>query len=219
MKQYKNSSNSLDILLTSADPQATLNYFVEWRPYLWSPAVRMLLQSPERFQNQHVLDLGCRYGRMSVLFALLGAQVTAVDLSEEALQIAKKEATKWGVDHRIDFQCYDGNPENITAEPVDFVFSKSVLVIVPELSHFLEQLTKIMKPNGSLLLAENMEGPGWLRLVRKRFIHRKWSDFDVFQGVGPAFLETLSDQFTIKRQRTYYGLVLAIEAQRTETIE
>src|SRR5437763_8245269 len=71
---------------THASVLARLPYFVDWRPRLWVPTVRWLLGDPARFQGKTVLEFGCRSGRMSCLFGLLGAQVLGVELPDVSLE-------------------------------------------------------------------------------------------------------------------------------------
>ena len=47
-----------------------------------------------RAQNADVIDLACGAGRHSILFAERGFNVTAVDLSENLLSVARKTAER-----------------------------------------------------------------------------------------------------------------------------
>jgi cyclopropane fatty-acyl-phospholipid synthase-like methyltransferase len=49
-------------------------------------------------ENGYVLDLAAGFGRHAILFAKRGFNVTAVDLSESLLSIAKENATSEGID-------------------------------------------------------------------------------------------------------------------------
>jgi SAM-dependent methyltransferase len=194
---------------------AKLSYFVEWRPALWTPAVRWLIGAPERFRGKRVLDLGCRYGRMSCLFGLLGADVTGVELEDVSLERARQEAIHWNVAHRVQFVQYNGDPLNIPGFDYDFVFTKSVLVIVPQLSQFLVALADRLKPGGELMMAENFAGSRELAWLRRVLIHRLWSGFDdQFHGVDSDFLATVAQTFDIVAWKCYFGLVASISARK-----
>lgn len=192
-----------------------LSYFVEWRPALWAPAVRWLIEDPKRFAGKRVLDLGCRHGRMSCFFGLLGAEVTGVELECVSLEKAWEEADRWHVRDRVQFINYDGNPLNIPGPDYDFVFTKSVLVVVPELDKFLAALSNKLNSGGELIMAENLAGGPLLNLLRRAIIHRHWHGFeDQFHGVDANFLATVGRTFDIVALRAYYGLVASIRAHK-----
>ena len=90
-----------------------LGYFVQWHRRLWIPAVTFLIDDPRRFAGKRLLEIGCGDGRMSCLFALLGATVIGVDMPGVSLAAAQEEAARWGVQARTTFLTYDGSAENI----------------------------------------------------------------------------------------------------------
>ena len=56
--------------------------------------VQLILKNVNLDRNASVLDLACGAGRHSILFAKRGFKVTAVDLSDNLLRVAKKSAEK-----------------------------------------------------------------------------------------------------------------------------
>ena len=63
------------------------------------------------------LDLGCGRGDVSVRLARLGHEVTAVDYSESAIELARaaaENAANGGRPVRIDFQCVDANKAELS---------------------------------------------------------------------------------------------------------
>jgi 2-polyprenyl-3-methyl-5-hydroxy-6-metoxy-1,4-benzoquinol methylase len=198
------------------NPLARLPYFVDWRPRLWVPAVRWLLGDPARFRGKKVLDVGCRTGRMSCLFGLLGAEVLGVDLPDVCLESAQREAAAAGVSDRVRFLNYSGDPASLLEDDFDFVFSKSVLVMIPDLKPFFVALASKLKPGGELLLAENLAGGLLMRLIRRVVVHRRRgkSFLEKFHGVDAAFLATLGTAFEMAEQQNFSWLVAAIRAHR-----
>ncbi len=193
----------------------TLSYFVEWRPLLWTPAVKWLIGDPKRFIGKRVLDLGCRSGRMSCLFGLLGASVTGLELNQVSLHEAWEEAKRWNLIGQVHFEHYDGNPSHIPGDNYDFIFTKSVLVVIDDLGTFLPGLALKLSRDGELLAAENLTGGRFLKFVRRYFIHRRWRGFESrFHGVDLKFLTILNEVFKIVELKRYYGLVIAIRARK-----
>jgi SAM-dependent methyltransferase len=205
---------SLSTEAALTNPLAQLPYFVHWRPRLWCPAVRWLLGDPQRFQGKKVLDVGSRTGRMATLFGLLGAEVVGVDLEGVSLDGARAEAARWGVEDRVRFVNYSGNPADLPEGDFDFAFTKSVLVMIPQLESFLTGLAQAMRPGGELLATENLAGSWLHNLVRRLFVHRKRTNFfERFRPVDDAFLATLGRTFELADSRRYYWLVTALRAR------
>ena len=74
-------------------PIGTKEYFdeVEKRKYFVEPHIPGFAQF-ERWKGKKVLEVGCGIGTDTINFARGGALVTAVDLSEESLKIARQRA-------------------------------------------------------------------------------------------------------------------------------
>jgi SAM-dependent methyltransferase len=194
----------------SLDAMRQIDYFVEWRPWLWSPAVRWAIATPERFRGRRVLEIGCRYGKMSCLYALLGAQVTGVDLSADALEIARREAARCGVESRTTFMRYSGDPRELPGD-FDFVVTKSVLVIVPELPKYLAHVKSRMRPGGEFIALENNAGNKLVNTLRARLIHRAWKSFDTsFRGVDAGFVADFESSFKLIERKRFYALVTGL---------
>jgi SAM-dependent methyltransferase len=196
-----------------ANPLERLPYFVDWRPRTWAPAVRWLLGDPARFRGKKVLEVGCRTGRMSCLFGLLGADVLGVDLPDVCLKSARREAESAGVSERVRFLNYSGDPRSLLEKEFDFVFAKSTLVMIADLLPFLVALPAKLKAGGELLLAENLAG-GLLMKMMRRLVHRRRgkSLLDRIHGVDAAFLATLGSVFEITERQNFSWLVAAIRA-------
>jgi SAM-dependent methyltransferase len=193
-------------------PDAGLPYFVEWRPGIWSPAVRWVIGDEARLAGKRVLEIGCRYGRMSCFFGLSGASVVGVDIRPEFLVAAREEASRWNVQSRVEFHAYDGNPRNLPGTGYDFVFTKSVLVIVPCLEDYLAEIRRRLAPGGELLMVENARPSRATEFVR-RIVHRhEHAENTVFRGVDSAFVDEVRKSFPNVRSRRFLGLVVAMRA-------
>jgi SAM-dependent methyltransferase len=157
---------------------------------------------------------------MACLFGLLGAHVTAVELPGKSLEPARAEARRWHLEKRVCLKHYDGDLRPMAGAEFDFVFSKSVLVIVPDLPRFARQVASVLSAQGRLLAAENMQRGTMLRKMRARAVNvvrpsRFGKDYySGFRGVTPSFLDTLREAFDIVSYRESYGLVAAIEARK-----
>jgi SAM-dependent methyltransferase len=158
-------------IVTPDGRSLSLEYFSDWG----GPSVVGLTKSAIEIVGSgltglRVLEVGYGHGRMSCLFALLGAQVFAVDTHEVARPDALAEAKRWGVSERIQFSVYSGDAGDIREEPFDVVFTKSVLLLIPELERFLRGLSTKLRPGGQVAFVENgFHGP--LSILGRRLIH------------------------------------------------
>ena len=152
-----------------------LNYFTEWGGRTWENLVRTVIAELEKsggLKDQELLEIGTRYGKMAVLFSRLGANVTGIDIRQESLDVAREEARKWNAS-TVSFIAYAGDLDIFPDESFDIAFTKSVLVVLPNLEGFLRQLSKKLRPGGRVVFLENARGNPFIHALR-RFRHRKW---------------------------------------------
>ena len=132
----------------STKPFDTRDYFdeVEARKYLVEPHIPDFAQF-ERWKGKRVLEIGCGIGTDTINFARHGALVTAVDLSEESLVVARQRARVYGVEDRIHF--FQGSAEELDAvihvEPYDLIYSFGVIHHTPHPERVLEQMRRYAK--------------------------------------------------------------------------
>jgi ubiquinone/menaquinone biosynthesis C-methylase UbiE len=131
----------------SVQPVGTREYFdeVEKRKYFVEPHIPGFAQF-ERWNGKKVLEVGCGIGTDTMNFAREGAFVTAVDLSDESLKIAKQRARVFGLEERISF--YQANAEELSSvvpvEPYNLVYSFGVIHHTPKPSNVISQIKRYM---------------------------------------------------------------------------
>jgi SAM-dependent methyltransferase len=121
----------------------TRQYFdeVERRKYFVEPHIPEFAEFA-RWKDRRVLEVGCGLGTDTINFARAGAHVTAVDLSEESLQLARQRARVFGLDDRIRFVAADAErlSEFVEPQPFDLVYSFGVIHHSPHPDRILRQL-------------------------------------------------------------------------------
>ncbi len=138
----------------SRRPIGEREYFdeVEARKYFVEPHIPQFAEFP-RWAGKRVLEIGCGIGTDTMNFARAGAQVTAVDLSERSLEIARQRAKVYGYSN-INF--IQANVEHlateIPVEPYDLVYSFGVIHHTPNPRVALGQMRRFLARNGTLKL-------------------------------------------------------------------
>jgi 2-polyprenyl-6-hydroxyphenyl methylase / 3-demethylubiquinone-9 3-methyltransferase len=97
------------------------------------------------------LDLGCGGGLVSAPLARMGAKVTAIDASEEAIGAARAYATQAGLD--IDFRCTTAEALVEKGERFDLVAALEIVEHVADVRAFLDAASALVKPGGLLVLS------------------------------------------------------------------
>jgi len=131
----------------------TREYFdeVEARKYLVEPHIPRFAEFP-RWKDKRVLEIGCGIGTDTINFARHGAHVTAVDLSDKSLDVARRRAGVYGLLDRIKF--FQGNSEELSRflpiERYDLVYSFGVIHHTPHPGAVLDELRKYVGPESTL---------------------------------------------------------------------
>lgn len=104
--------------------------------------------------GKSLLHLQCHFGQDTLSWARLGAKVTGVDLSPEAIRRAQALAAELKLDAR--FICSDVLAlDALGAEQFDIVFvSYGALIWLPDLESWAATVAKHLKPGGMLHLVE-----------------------------------------------------------------
>jgi len=137
----------------SVKPVGSKEYFdeVEKRKYFVEPHIPGFAQF-ERWRGKRVLEIGCGIGTDTINFARAGAEVTAVDLSSESLNLAKRRAEVFGLDDNVVF--YQANAEELTshvpAQIYDLVYSFGVIHHTPNPRSAIAQIRHYMTPSSEL---------------------------------------------------------------------
>ncbi len=102
--------------------------------------------------DARVLDVGCGGGLLSEALAARGAQVTALDLAEELIEIARLHGLESGVtvDYRV--QTVESLAEQ-SPGAFDVVTCMEMLEHVPDPAAILDACARLLKPGGRLFVS------------------------------------------------------------------
>jgi 2-polyprenyl-6-hydroxyphenyl methylase/3-demethylubiquinone-9 3-methyltransferase len=102
------------------------------------------------FAGLSILDIGCGGGLVAEPMARLGGDVTALDASEETLQVAREHAAAQELD--IDYRLT--GPEDLPADATfDVVLALEIVEHVDDHMLFLQTCARLVKPGGVLILS------------------------------------------------------------------
>ncbi len=187
-----------------------LSYFMEWGGRPWEKLCKHGIEYLGDLQGKVILEVGPRYGKMSSMFALLGAKVVGIETSANPLKIAENEVKRWGVEKDVSFVHYNGDLESCPAlkeMKFDIIFTKSVLVGSGEnFSENLQKLAKKLKPGGKCVFLENRDGGRFFRLlvnIKRSMRMRKipLSQYKNITYLTPLHLRVIEEIFTITEIR------------------
>lgn len=129
----------------SVSPIGTKKYFdeVERRKYFVEPHIPKFADF-NKWKNKKVLEIGCGIGTDTMNFVRNGASVTAVEVSNESLKIAKQRAKTFGFQNRIKF--YLANAEKLSkvvpVQPYDLIYSFGVIHHSPNPEKIINEIKK-----------------------------------------------------------------------------
>jgi SAM-dependent methyltransferase len=102
-----------------------------------------------RHAGQRVLEIGCGAGAATCLFRKAGANVTAIDLTEGAVELTTRNVDTHGLD--VDVQQMDAEHLAFEHDTFDFVFSWGVLHHSDDTEAAYREAARVLKPSGTML--------------------------------------------------------------------
>jgi SAM-dependent methyltransferase len=149
------------------------------------PALAQVLD--DGIQGPKVLDVGCGTGDLAITLARRGYEVTAIDVSRVAIDIARAKATAEGLTVHFDVQ--DATDLSLPSVPFDSVFDSGLLHSLvrrggAEADEYLAVLPDLAAPGATVfvLAVSRTAGHGWgvtEELLRAGFAEPQWADTQV----------------------------------------
>ena len=126
--------------------------------------------------GERVLDIGCGNARDIVRIAELGGEVVGVDISAGMVTAARQELERMGK-NGIVLQVGDATRLDFPDASFDKVLCSEVIEHIPDAPRALEEIRRILKPGGSLVLSTPNRG-SWYGFERywlwEKVLRRKW---------------------------------------------
>ncbi len=153
--------------------QKTVNYISKYYARLLMHAGDCLSKPAE---SNHVLDAGCGFGSESLFFALMGANVSGVDLSKEMINIAVKRTKYYEYKYGKRLNVLFSN-KNIVRfcdfEKFDIVWSNQSISHIDPVQGFFENAWRNLRHGGHLVISDSNGLNPLIALMAAR-VHLKW---------------------------------------------
>ena len=134
---------------------------IETRRYRWHYHLVELFRKLQGSSGR-LLDVGCGIGIDSIQLDRCGFDVVAIDLTESAIEVARRFARARSVD--IDFRVGDAERLEFTDGSFDAVHSFGVLHHTPRIEQAIAEIHRVLKPGGTayLMLYHRRSLVGWI---------------------------------------------------------
>lgn len=96
--------------------------------------------------GKNVLDIGCGTGWSTEQFARMGARVSAIDLTEKAVELTKKRFALYNLE--ADIRVGDAEQMPYPDGAFDYVFVWGVLMHTPDTEKAIREIYRVLKPGG-----------------------------------------------------------------------
>lgn len=159
VETIRDLDEAIDQLCDSFSEDEMKNPFAEdLSPYfgfLWPAAEGLCLHiedEADKIQDKTILELGCGMGLPSMVAARLGAKVLASDYHPDVEFFFKRNLRHTNM--QCDYLCFNWREDNALSEKYDIVMGSDILYESKHPRDVAQALTKFMKPNGKIWLAD-----------------------------------------------------------------
>lgn len=111
---------------------------------------QMVIPRLGRLEGVKVAEIGCGRGNFALYLARQGAEVTAMDFSAAAIEIARERSAREQI--RVNWLVGDAAAIPLPTGEFDLVISCECMEHVPQYQRMMAELARICRPGGRLLL-------------------------------------------------------------------
>lgn len=120
---------------------------------------RLLLDLAGNIGDRDILDVGCGEGKLALKLSQRGASVFGTDASEEMIKAAKRNEASQGDEIQLAVGRIEQLP--IASETFDLIVAKTVLCFVEDAAPVFEELARVLRPGGTLIIGELGKWSTW----------------------------------------------------------
>lgn len=142
-------------------------------------------------KSMKVLDVGCGTGNFSIKLAKMGCEVVGIDVSEEMLKVAEAKVREEGLN--IKFYKMDAHQMEFEDNTFDGVLSVTAFEFLKEPEKAIEEIFRVLKPNGQLLIGTINKNSKWGEM----YLSKDFQENTVFKY---ANFKTIEDMKSYKKE-------------------
>jgi SAM-dependent methyltransferase len=201
--------NDIEVIQAPIGSAEFLDELVRYR-YEKMPYLRDIVTSPS-LRGKRTLEVGCGPGVDLVHLAAAGARVTAVDLTPEAVSLARRHLEVRGLDATVQ----EANAERLPFDDgtFDLVYSHGVLHHTVDTQRAIDEVWRVLKPGGEavIMLYHRHSWFWWLSKVSRTPVEHADADAPIVRaysipevrGLFRRFstVEVLSERFPVKTKK------------------
>ncbi len=145
-------NHSIHDLEMTEHPVGSLEFFDDLDDYRFDK-LRYLPQVVDftGYRGQHLLEVGCGIGTDLLRFAKGGACVTGVDLSTQAIELAKTNFALHEMAQTASFQIQNGEALSFEDNTFDVVYGHGVLQYTADPEQMIRECHRVLKPGGQAI--------------------------------------------------------------------
>jgi ubiquinone/menaquinone biosynthesis C-methylase UbiE len=175
-------------------PEEALEYdAMDFREVNTAFAQRAIELAPTKAK---VLDAGTGTARIPILICQQRPdwQITAIDLAQSMLEVGKRNVEKANLGKQISLELIDAKQMPYPDEDFDAVISNSLIHHLPDPLPFLQELKRVLKPNGAILIRDLLRPS--TEDIMHQMVEAIGSEYDTHQK--QLFQDSLHAAFTIE---------------------
>jgi 2-polyprenyl-3-methyl-5-hydroxy-6-metoxy-1,4-benzoquinol methylase len=165
--------------------------------------------------GKRVLDIGCGQGDTSVFFALGGAEVHALDVSEKMVSVTTELAKRHGVSGRVHAEVCRVEDVKYADDYFDLIFADGVLHHL-DMPQAVPSIVRVLKPGGRGVFLEPQKGSIFSEIYRHFASDLRTTDE---RPLEQRDFDFLADQFGRLHHREYHLVSLVLFTMRFVTLK
>ncbi len=154
--------------------------------------------------GKRVLDVACGEGYGSALLAREASHVTGVDLSQEAIDHARRT---YGARENLEFACATCTRVPLPDASVDVVVTFETIEHIAEQTQFVDEIARVLRPDGVLVIS----CPNKIEYTDRRDYHNEFHVKELYRDELGKLVHNRFPASTWYGQRTSYFSVIAPE--------
>ena len=146
-------------------PVGTPGFFADLDQYHFEKLHHLLrLVDFDGYRGKRVLEVGCGAGTDLARFARGGALVTGIDLSQSAIDLARRNFEQQGL--QADLREADGEQLPFEDDTFDLVYAHGVVQYTPDGRKLVDECRRVLKPGGEAVF-QVYNRISWLNALSK----------------------------------------------------